>query len=458
MERSRSFKVAAIVAGLLVLLAAGTQIDYNTQIKNAPGASIVGFGAKCDGTTNNYAAVAAAIAAGNVQIYTPPNCMWIPPSGIIPGGANGISYFGGNSTTSVVKSAASPGTLGLQAQPGVTLTNMNAIANTCTYWPSGQCQVAFYYNARNVTDLVILSGRSAHQINAGSNWTVTGATNATPIVITVSTGYASYLKDGAPVFLSGIAGNTAANGYYWAKTTGYTDTTFALYTSQSLVTGVSGNGGYTSGGTASLDMAATNCRNYGAGDCYFSDSWATGTAFRGDTELGSSGAAFFIGLNGGAGPGISCQTTYDYIGNSIPTPVCMNIYDQTGVLNAILNPAGNFQTAGNIATYATAVTVTNGANNHNVSIGNRGFVRLTGATAPYTVGGILNNSIADGRQLTIMDYTGQIMTIVAMDGSAPSNERILIPNGGPYVCGHGFCIVDLIYDGSSAQWILKGAN
>jgi hypothetical protein len=67
--------------------------------------------------------------------------------------------------------------------------------------------------------------------------TITGATNATPIVIT-SAGHG--LTSGSVVTISGVGGNTAANGT--AAVTRIDADTFSL-------DGSSGNGAYTSGGS-----------------------------------------------------------------------------------------------------------------------------------------------------------------------------------------------------------------
>lgn len=75
---------------------------------------------------------------------------------------------------------------------------------------------------------------------------VSGATNATPIVITSSGDHG--LADGDRVEQRDVGGNTAANGSFYAKVTGYSDTTYALYSDEDLTTPVAGNGAYTSGG------------------------------------------------------------------------------------------------------------------------------------------------------------------------------------------------------------------
>ena len=71
--------------------------------------------------------------------------------------------------------------------------------------------------------------------------TITGATNATPIVITTSNAH-DYV-DGAVVTVAAVGGNTAANGTF--VITVLSSTTFRL-------DGSVGNGAYTSGGTATF--------------------------------------------------------------------------------------------------------------------------------------------------------------------------------------------------------------
>lgn len=78
----------------------------------------------------------------------------------------------------------------------------------------------------------------ASTVNSGSN-SVTGATNATPIVITAA---GHTLADGDLVTISGVGGNTAANGIWVVDNVAGND--FELV-------GSAGNAAYTSGGTAS---------------------------------------------------------------------------------------------------------------------------------------------------------------------------------------------------------------
>jgi hypothetical protein len=80
---------------------------------------------------------------------------------------------------------------------------------------------------------------------------VSGATNASTIVITCAAHGLTSANDGTPanaVSIAGVVGNTNANCSGYAKITGYSTTTFGLFLDQALTIPVAGNAGYTSGG------------------------------------------------------------------------------------------------------------------------------------------------------------------------------------------------------------------
>lgn len=76
---------------------------------------------------------------------------------------------------------------------------------------------------------------------------LSGASNATPIVITVTE--RSNLRTGDNVDISGVIGNTNANGVFYLKK--LSDFKFSLYSDIDLQVPVSGNAAYISGGTIS---------------------------------------------------------------------------------------------------------------------------------------------------------------------------------------------------------------
>jgi hypothetical protein len=88
--------------------------------------------------------------------------------------------------------------------------------------------------------------------------TLTNATNATPIVCT--TAAAHRLHTGQQITISGVTGNTAANGTFYIKKN--TSTTFSLYSDANLTVPVAGNGAYIGGGTISLPASNMRAGDY----------------------------------------------------------------------------------------------------------------------------------------------------------------------------------------------------
>jgi uncharacterized lipoprotein NlpE involved in copper resistance len=84
---------------------------------------------------------------------------------------------------------------------------------------------------------------------------VTAATNASPIAITTDAQHTLASTD--KVYISGVGGNTAANGCWSITVTG--TSTFTLDTSV-------GNGAYTSGGTVAVVVQDVNTRLFAGSD------------------------------------------------------------------------------------------------------------------------------------------------------------------------------------------------
>ena len=95
-----------------------------------------------------------------------------------------------------------------------------------------------------------------HTVAGPIGCTVSGATVATPSVITCAA--AHNLKDGDQIQITGIGGTTTDNVLGYAKVTSYSTTTFGLYSDVALSAGVTGTGSYTSGGAVSqaFDVSA----------------------------------------------------------------------------------------------------------------------------------------------------------------------------------------------------------
>ncbi len=183
---------------------------------------------------------------------------------------------GNNETEFTINSSATPGggaapsicegRLTLTSGTAVTVTDVTA-AGTLYFTPYGGDYIGLYsgsaWELKTFSELSIsLSGLLPHSIHdvyaynnsgtptleltawtAGATGTITGATNATPIVIT-STAHGLTTAD--IVTISGVGGNTAANGTFRITNTGAD--TFSLQ-SMAAQANVAGSGAYTSGGT-----------------------------------------------------------------------------------------------------------------------------------------------------------------------------------------------------------------
>ncbi len=91
--------------------------------------------------------------------------------------------------------------------------------------------------------LHILAVKSTFEEYTG--YTLTNATNASPIVITTTR--FNNLRDSEKIKIASVLGNTNANGTHYIKKR--KTTAAALYSNEKLTTAVSGNANYTSGGT-----------------------------------------------------------------------------------------------------------------------------------------------------------------------------------------------------------------
>lgn len=103
---------------------------------------------------------------------------------------------------------------------------------------------------------------NAANVTAPLASTIVGATNATPIVITTSANH--LYATGDSVAITGVGGNTAANGYW--KITVLSATTYSL-------DGSVGSGAYTSGGTAVNQCLTPQFTLPSNGDAFVADAW-----------------------------------------------------------------------------------------------------------------------------------------------------------------------------------------
>ena len=100
----------------------------------------------------------------------------------------------------------------------------------------------------------------------------------------------------------------------------------------------------------------------------------------------------------------------------------------------------------------TALNLTNPIND-NVALGNFSLFRITGATAPFAITGFTNG--VDGRILTLINATSQILTLPHQGTSSAANQ---INTGGTSIDLAANGVAILVYNFSLSKWILTGGQ
>lgn len=100
------------------------------------------------------------------------------------------------------------------------------------------------------------------------------------------------------------------------------------------------------------------------------------------------------------------------------------------------------------------VILANGANN-DVAIGNGLFFKVSGPSGAFSVTGIAGG--ADGRRLTILNRTGQNMTIANENVSSIASNRIVTLTGAD-IASTTDSLVELVYDSDAQRWTVTSSQ
>jgi len=99
-----------------------------------------------------------------------------------------------------------------------------------------------------------------------------------------------------------------------------------------------------------------------------------------------------------------------------------------------------------------AFAASNGANNNNIVLPNKSFIRITGPTGAFSISGITKPANPDGRVVILYNTVGYAMTITNNATSSAAANRILTGQGDVTTTTIG--AVTLIYSVTDARWIL----
>jgi hypothetical protein len=116
------------------------------------------------------------------------------------------------------------------------------------------------------------------------------------------------------------------------------------------------------------------------------------------------------------------------------------------------SPAATLDVAGAVALRGGAFTAANGAN-QNIAIPNASYVRITGPTASFSIGGIAGG--VNGRVVVLHNATTFNMSLVNEDIGSTTTNRIYTL-GAAGTSGEGS--FTLIYSATDNRWIVIGSN
>ncbi len=168
-------------------------------------------------------------------------------AGTVTRGVTGVTISNGGAGYATVPTVTFSGGTGSGASGTAMLTNN---FNTVSFWmnwngsvagapmPIGFSSYAVLFNSSGGNNSFGFNTANSDTYGVITSGGITGATNAGPIVITTSTTHG--LATGAKVQISGVAGNTAANGTF---------TITVVDTTHFSLNGSTGNAAYTGGGT-----------------------------------------------------------------------------------------------------------------------------------------------------------------------------------------------------------------
>jgi hypothetical protein len=121
-------------------------------------------------------------------------------------------------------------------------------------------------------------------------------------------------------------------------------------------------------------------------------------------------------------------------------------------------PAAQLDVNGQVALRRNTVTIGNGAN-QDIAIGAFSYIRLTGPTGAFSLGGIAAPASPNGHFLIVQNTTLQTMTINNQDaGSAAANRIYTLTGGNVSLRAAGSSVALFIYDPDAASWIMLPTN
>ena len=138
---------------------------------------------------------------------------------------------------------------------------------------------------------------------------------------------------------------------------------------------------------------------------------------------------------------VLCAAAFSFTGG--------NIYAQ-GVGIDVSSPNTKLDVNGDFALRVGSLTLGNGTN-HNIAVGSKSFIRISGPTNNFTITGISGG--VDGKMIIIYNSTGHQMSITHQGTGSSASNRIICSNGANVnILPYG--TATLIYSAIDSRWVL----
>ena len=124
---------------------------------------------------------------------------------------------------------------------------------------------------------------------------------------------------------------------------------------------------------------------------------------------------------------------------------------------ATATPKATVDINGTLATRSYNQALSNGLNS-DLPAPTTSFMRVTGPTGAFSIGGVTVPAGTNGMRLTIRNTVAHAMTIVMEDASSTAVYRITTPTGANITTVASYGRVDMVYDATPSRWVVTNVE